>query len=70
MAAEAPVVPDVSVSPDANTEKQCGVDKLWNPATRRCIKNTPANQRKISRKQGGGKNKTFKQKHSKTKKRK
>ena len=70
MAAEAPVAPDVSVSPDANTEKQCGVDKLWNPATRRCIKNTPANQRKISRKQGGGKNKTFKQKHSKTKKRK
>jgi hypothetical protein len=68
MAADAPVLPDASVSPDANTEKQCGVDKLWNPATRRCIKNTPANQRKISRKQGGGKNKSFKQKHSKTKK--
>ena len=59
-----------SVSPDVNKEKQCEAGKIWNPETRRCIKNTPANQRKITLRQQGGKNKTFKQKHAKTKKRK
>jgi hypothetical protein len=49
---------------------KCEAGKIFNPFTGRCIKNTPANQRKITLRQQGGKNKTFRQKHAKTKKRK
>jgi hypothetical protein len=46
-------------------------DKILNPATNRWVINNPANQKKIGKltlKKGGRKNKSFKQKHSKTKK--
>jgi hypothetical protein len=46
-------------------------DKILNPFTNRWVINNPANQKKIGKltlKKGGRKNKSFKQKHSKTKK--
>jgi hypothetical protein len=46
-------------------------DKIWNPVTNRWVINNPANQKKIGKltlKKGGKKKKSFKQKHSKTKK--